>query len=621
MFLKKLIICIIAAFSTPCFAFQAIQIDETGWHSGSVFSISDLAEGICLMNSLGLMPDSFNSSILMPFWVNTSGQIYPDPTNSCVILTGPGGGPAGFCQQHSKYEPRFSLEITGYLPQSSSSLQINIGNSGFVVLLMNQTSIQISTGSGSSYNPPITHFVNLGAQPFSTRITKAGDYWIIAYRKPNSTWEVLQNLNQVIDTTNIALIGWHWARVDKIQFGPFQPTGYWHSPIYDLGARPIVDGQIHWSVDTPPGTSVKIMTQTAPEDAPENWSAWAEPIGTSYGSIIASPRNRYLRVCAILNADTTQEFTPVLKQLSINYPKVKPLAPLVQSSTHGSQSWGNASQALLSWSQPAGDPVTVSRYYVMVDAAVDTLSPYCISLPGTVTAQAFSGLAEGSHSFHVRALGDHNSGDLLSDETVFGLSQDSAAPQALRIDSPTHLDNLPANNNAPVFNLSCSETGSGLAGYACSLDHDPDGVPNRSGALSGAQVSYSGLANGQWWFHACAVDRAGNASAVASYSIRVDYTGEILSERHAKVAPNPVRSDVISLDYELSAEASSVGLELLGPSGTVLARQSGGCRPGRNQVRFDASGAANGVYFCRIQAVSATDGKKSTVVKKIALVR
>ncbi len=113
-------------------------------------------------------------------------------------------------------------------------------------------------------------------------------------------------------------------------------------------------------------------------------------------------------------------------------------------------------------------------------------------------------------------------------ETTFGVSTfnyASSGPDAPVVSSPTHPNPvLWYNNNAPVFNWTTPASGAGISGYSYVLDHAPDTEPDLFADTNGNSRSYSGLADGVWYFHVRALDNAGNWGPPGHLCINIDTT-------------------------------------------------------------------------------------------------
>ncbi len=127
--------------------------------------------------------------------------------------------------------------------------------------------------------------------------------------------------------------------------------------------------------------------------------------------------------------------------------------------------------------------------------------------------ETYNALAEGSHSFEVRAI--DGAGNVTQSPATYSWTIDTTAPQ-------TQVDSAPkALTTATAAKLEFSATdtgGSGVASYECRLDSIQE-------AAWGSCVSpkeYTGLADGAHKFEVRAVDQAGNADAtpaVANWTV------------------------------------------------------------------------------------------------------
>src|SRR5207245_2574961 len=128
---------------------------------------------------------------------------------------------------------------------------------------------------------------------------------------------------------------------------------------------------------------------------------------------------------------------------------------------------------------------------------------------GCTSAKSYSGLADGSHAFRVRASdAAGNTGAASYTWTI-----DTSAPTATITSSPSDPSNStsPSNSASPSFGF----TSAAGASFQCSLD---------GAAFAGcaSPKSYTGVADGSHVFEVSATDAAGNVGAAASYTWTVD---------------------------------------------------------------------------------------------------
>jgi hypothetical protein len=76
-------------------------------------------------------------------------------------------------------------------------------------------------------------------------------------------------------------------------------------------------GQAHWQADTPPGTTVALVSRSGNSEKPDDtWSAWSGPI-LKPGMQVASPPARFLQYRMILKSSTDQS-TPQLREVRLS---------------------------------------------------------------------------------------------------------------------------------------------------------------------------------------------------------------------------------------------------------------------------------------------------------------
>jgi hypothetical protein len=98
------------------------------------------------------------------------------------------------------------------------------------------------------------------------------------------------------------------------------------------------------------------------------------------------------------------------------------------------------------------------------------------------------------------------------------------------------------------------------------------------------------------------------------------FGGQIMSEHYVFAAPNPIRGTVGRLFFDI-AESAEVTLKIFTVSNQlVLSQHWDSLLPGTNHWDWPCANMANGVYLLWIRA-KGTDGKTTTITKKIALIR
>ena len=180
----------------------------------------------------------------------------------------------------------------------------------------------------------------------------------------------------------------------------------------------------------------------------------------------------------------------------------------------------------------------------------------------------YTGLADGSHKFEVRAIDQAGNADATP--ASFEWSVDTTAPQT-QIDS--HPNALSASAAAQLEFSGSDPGGSGVASYQCRMDS----AEAAAWASCTSPKTYSSLADGSHKFEVRAIDQAGNLDASpASFEWTVDTTAP---QTQIDAHPNP-----------LSASAAAQ-LEFSGS---------------------DAGGSGVASYECRIDSTEASDWKACT---------
>lgn len=163
---------------------------------------------------------------------------------------------------------------------------------------------------------------------------------------------------------------------------------------------------------------------------------------------------------------------------------------------------------------------------------------------------AYDGLADGQHTFRVRAIGEGGADPTPASRTW---TIDTTAPQ-------TAIDETPPSPNsgfAVKFGYTSSEP---LSSFRCQLDGQPVGGQVCGTAASSASKSYFGLSDGTHSFRVWAIDNAGNADPTpAEFSFQVETSiGDLTPPDTSIVSTpaNPSRSSSASFAYS-SSEAGS----------------------------------------------------------------
>jgi hypothetical protein len=159
-------------------------------------------------------------------------------------------------------------------------------------------------------------------------------------------------------------------------------------------------------------------------------------------------------------------------------------------------------------SDPSNQPTasfafTDSEPGVLFECQLDG-PPYLPCISG-ISGQTYSGLADGTHTFHVRAVNT----DGPSDDTTLTWTIDLQSPPAPSI---TAKPPNPSNESNPSFSFSDSKDG---VTFRCRLDSEPF-------RPCASPKTYTDRPGGDHTFQVRAVDRAGNQSGVTEYTWTID---------------------------------------------------------------------------------------------------
>ena len=150
---------------------------------------------------------------------------------------------------------------------------------------------------------------------------------------------------------------------------------------------------------------------------------------------------------------------------------------------------------------------------------------------------------------------------------------DTTAPTIASLASPTHPD--PATwyaSSAPSFTWSAADP-SGIGGYRYQLDQSANTQPSIAYPSFGTSTTYTGKADGIWYFHLRALDRAGNWGPTTTEQVRIDTTAPVTTQTGADSAwhSGPVtvtfkatdaKSGVALTEYQLDGGSWTTGTKL-----------------------------------------------------------
>jgi large repetitive protein len=178
---------------------------------------------------------------------------------------------------------------------------------------------------------------------------------------------------------------------------------------------------------------------------------------------------------------------------------------------------GTAPETTITGSPSSPSAPSISFSFSGSDGTGSGVGGYQCSLDGgafsaCTSPKSYSGLLDGSHHFEVRAVDAAGNADPVA--ASFDWTVDAVAPETTVDVAPPSL----TSSRSAQLSFHGTDSGSGVAGYECSLD-------GAAYASCANPVSYSGLADGPHSFGVRAIDNVGNVDASpATASWTVDAT-------------------------------------------------------------------------------------------------
>jgi len=138
---------------------------------------------------------------------------------------------------------------------------------------------------------------------------------------------------------------------------------------------------------------------------------------------------------------------------------------------------------------------------------------------GTATTHSFSGLGNGDHNFTVRITDNAGNSTTFTDTKNVNFS--SSAVGTLDINSATHPQNDWKSNSGPEFAWTSA---SNASKYRYALSTSSDTVPDSNNETTERAKSYSGIGDGERWFHVRGCNSSNECGTTSHYRIRIDTT-------------------------------------------------------------------------------------------------
>ncbi|RLE17312.1 MAG: hypothetical protein DRJ65_22970, partial [Acidobacteria bacterium] len=210
-------------------------------------------------------------------------------------------------------------------------------------------------------------------------------------------------------------------------------------------------------------------------------------------------------------------FDNVVFQFSDTAP---PIDPGVVSTTHTAGVWTTNTEIAMSWDGATDAGVGVAGYSFHFDTATATLPDDVLDLDhiGGIHTTSSGTLADGQWYFHLRTCDHVDNCTSTVHEGWYGIDTvPPANPTSIvstshtlgvdSIDSIIEMSWAPAVDNPPAP--------SGVLGYAVAFNESASGTCDQVMNLGGGETVLSSipLTNGDWFFHICTLDVAGNWSS------------------------------------------------------------------------------------------------------------
>ena len=159
------------------------------------------------------------------------------------------------------------------------------------------------------------------------------------------------------------------------------------------------------------------------------------------------------------------------------------------------------------------------------------------SFSACTSPQNYSSLADGSHTFEVRAIDNSDNPDATP--ASFTWTVDTAPPDTIIDTNPAN----PTNSTNASFTFHGTDSGTGVASFECKLDAG-------SFAACTSPKNYTGLSNGSHTFQVRAVDSIDNVDASpASFTWTVDITPPSVSINQAMGQSDPANGMGITIHF------------------------------------------------------------------------
>ncbi|MDZ4655219.1 MAG: cell wall-binding repeat-containing protein, partial [Coriobacteriia bacterium] len=201
---------------------------------------------------------------------------------------------------------------------------------------------------------------------------------------------------------------------------------------------------------------------------------------------------------------------------------------------------------------------------------------------------------------------------------IWGAIADTTPPGAPTVSSSTHPSQSTWYDDPdPAFSFSASDP-SGITGYSYTLDALAVTTPDQVVDGAGPGVSYTGIADGEWYFHVRAVDGAGNWGAASHYRVRIDTSPlevvpvegvsrfETAVEASKLAFPSPGSADCVVIATGLNWPDALGGAALAGAKGAPILLSTASDVPTTTMDEIARLGATEAIILGGTGAVGLT---------------
>ncbi|MDX3615694.1 DNRLRE domain-containing protein [Streptomyces europaeiscabiei] len=246
-----------------------------------------------------------------------------------------------------------------------------------------------------------------------------------------------------------------------------------------------------------------------------------------------------------------------------------PAAPGITSTSHASSTGWYAADDFTG-TLTADDTSGIDGYAVKIDRSPATGAGTTVTQTSTTVSAADR--ADGTWYVHAAA---RNKAGLWSTTQSLPFNVDTTAPSAPTVTSSTHpLGTSTYASRTASFTWTAPTDTSGVAAYAVSVDQNASTLPSSSSTTqTAASLTTTVSADGTWYLHVRAKDKAGNwAASAAHYSFGVDSTLALLPTVSSATHPDQAaayKTTAFTATWATSAAAAGYSYVLDAASDTV----------------------------------------------------